>query len=143
MKKGAAICMAAFYLLLITGTYACAVTCGSGHIKEFIASNIFNANHNEIGIEGHCKTESEKHCNGEEGCPCCEKHGNYTVKENIKPDNSFELLQIPALAESYGHSISHTLFSIEPTSNAWPNSHAPPPPGISPPIYIKIQSLLI
>ncbi|MEJ6982455.1 hypothetical protein WG906_18460 [Pedobacter sp. P351] len=142
MKK-AAVCMAAFYLLLITGMYACIVSCGSGHIKEFLSSNVFKAKHNETDIKANCIGESEKHCDGEEGCPCCEKHGNYTVKENIKPDSSLELLKIPALAESYGHSISHTLFSIEPTSNAWPNSHAPPPPGISPPIYIKIQSLLI
>lgn len=141
MKK-AAVCMAAFYLLLITGMYACIVSCGSGHIKDFLASNFYSSNH-KIEQEVHCAAESEKHCDGEEGCPCCEKHGKYTVKENIKPDSTFELLQIPALAVSYGHSISYNTFSVERTVNTWPNSHAPPPPGISPPIYIKILSLLI
>ncbi len=142
MKK-AAVCMAAFYLLLITGMYACIVSCGSGHIKEFLTSISFNANHNETKVEAHCKAGGEKHCDGGEDCPCCEKHGSYTVKENIKPDSSFELVIVPPLAECISYFTLFTAFSVEPALFAWPNVHPPPPPGSSPPIFIKVRSLLI
>ncbi len=133
--------MAAFYLLLITGMYACIVSCGSNHVKEFLTTNILSTDHKEES-ETHCDAESEKHCDGDEDCSCCDKHGNYTVKENIKPDNNFELLEIPALAQTIAYHIFSIDFAIQPTLYAWPNSHAPPP-GISPPIYIKFRSLLI
>ena len=141
MKK-AAVFMAAFYLLLVTGMYACVVSCGSGHIKELLVSNVFYADHIETELKAHCKAKSERNCDGEEGCPCCEKHGSYTVKENIKPDNNFELVEIAALHEAICHSFSFIAFSIEPPLNAWPNSHSPPP-DISQPIYIKFRCLLI
>lgn len=142
MKK-AAILIAAFYLLLITGGYACIVSCGSNHLKELLTAYAAFDGDKHDGKEKHNKSKTEKHCDGDEDCSCCKKHGNYTVKENIKPDNNFQALEVPSIAVNSGFLLFSSNYSFDPTVNQWPKSHAPPPPGISSPIFIKLHSLLI
>lgn len=143
MKRKAAIGFAAFYLLLVTGGYACIVSCGSNHLMELLASNASSEGYSHDGKEKHSEAKSEKHCDGDEDCSCCKKHGNYAVKENIKPGNNFQVLEIPAIAINNGFLAFPSIYSLEPTVNKWPKSHAPPPPGTSIPIFIKIHSLLV
>ncbi|WP_276347963.1 hypothetical protein [Daejeonella sp. JGW-45] len=143
MKKSAAIFMAAFYLLLITGGYACIISCGSNDLMEFVTSNDSSNDHSHNGKEKHSEAKSEKHCDGDEDCSCCKKHGNYSVKENIKPDTNFQILELPAIAINYRFGTFSTIYSFQPTANEWPKNHAPPPPGTSAPIFIKLHSLLI
>ena len=143
MKKQAAIFMAAFYLLLTTGMYVCVVSCGSSHLRELLTANVSSEGHSHDEKPNHCREEGEKGCNSSEDCSCCKKHGDYTVKENIKPDSTFQLLEIPVIAESIGYLVFFDDYSFEITTNEWPKSHAPPPPGSSTPIFITLHSLLI
>jgi len=143
MKKKAAIFMAAFYLLLITGGYVCIISCGSNHLIELVASNDSSKGHSHDAKEKHSEAKSEKHCDGDEDCSCCKKHGNYSVKENIKPDTNFQILELPAIAINDGIGTFSSIYSFQPTANKWPKNHAPPPPGTSTPIFIKLHSLLI
>lgn len=143
MKKQAAIFMAAFYLLLTTGMYVCVVSCGSSHLREFLAANVSSVSHSHDEKQNHCQDESKKDCDGNEDCSCCKKHGDYIVKENIKPDSTFQLLEIPVVAERTRYLVFCDDYSSVTTTNEWPKIHAPPPPGISAPIFIKLHSLLI
>ncbi|MES2875747.1 MAG: hypothetical protein V4708_18630 [Bacteroidota bacterium] len=143
MKRKAAIGFAAFYLLLITGGYGCIISCGSNHLMDLVASNDLFKGPSHSGKEKHSEAKSEKHCDGDEDCSCCKKHGNYAVKENIKPDTNFQILELPIIAINEGFGTFSSLYSFEPTVNEWPKSHAPPPPGASVPIFIKLHSLLI
>jgi len=133
MKKNAAIVLAAFYLLLSTGMYVCTFSCGSELVIDLITF-------------GTCKQhqhESKKmDCNGEEDCPCCKKHGNYTVKENIKPVINNQVPEIPLVTEILDSFSFQSNYLFGTLSVAWPNSNSPPPGG-STPVYIKIRSLLI
>ena len=133
--------MTAFYLLLTTGMYVCFVSCGSNHIKEFITSVSPSAKHHQEAADNHCH-KSEKDCKGEKDCDCCKKHGNYSVKENLKPDCDFLHLEIPIIAETVFYFDFLNNHTIQTTSITLPKSNAPPP-GISTPIFIKVRSLLI
>lgn len=135
--------MAAFYLLLTTGMYVCIVSCGTTHLMELLAGNVSPESHSDDEKHNHCQEQSKKDCDGNEDCSCCKKHGDYTVKENVKPDSTFQLLEIPIIAESIGYLVFFDDYSFETITNEWPRNHAPPPPGISTLIFIKLHSLLI
>ena len=144
MKKSAAILIAAFYLLLITGAYACVLTCGSNHLIDRLASkNASLEGNNHEATEKHDEDKNEKHCDGDADCSCCKKHGSYSVKENLKPDNSFQVSEIPTIAVNNDFLAFNSIYSCELTASEWPKINAPPPPGTSPPIFIKLHSLLI
>jgi hypothetical protein len=140
MKKQAAILMAIFYLALTSGMYACLVSCGSNHLKELIAANQLTvaADAKEI----HCHDSGEKDCHKDKECDCCKKHGNYSVKENLKPSVAFTTFNAAASQEnliSAGFSIS---CSIALGIAQWQNTNGAPP-GIQVPIFIKNSSFLI
>ena len=77
MKRAAVLSIAAFYLLLTTGMFVCLVHCTGeslmGHKMAMQALN-HNASHHH-----------HKHSSKSDDCDCCKKHGNYVIKENIKP----------------------------------------------------------
>jgi len=132
--------MAAFYLLLTTGMYVCFVSCGSNHIRELLSAVATHEKHHESS--GQACHKGEKNCKGDKDCDCCKKHGNYTVKENIKPECDFLHLEVPVIAETtfYFDFLNNQTIII--TSVTLPKSNAPPP-GITSPIFIKVRSLLI
>ena len=75
MKKAAIITIAAFYLLLTTGMFVCMVHCAGEHFfQPKMAMQAMDDNNHQ-----------DKHCNKNKACDCCNKHGNYVIKENIKP----------------------------------------------------------
>lgn len=81
MKKLAIINMAAFYLLLTTGMFVCMIHCAGEYI--------FRPKMAMYEMAGKCNlknTRQKKHCGKDKHCPCCQKHGNYVVKENVRPD---------------------------------------------------------
>lgn len=81
MKKLAIINMAAFYLLLTTGMFVCMVHCAGEYIFQPKMAMY------EAGRDCNLKnTHQKKHCGKDKHCPCCQKHGNYVVKENVRPD---------------------------------------------------------
>ena len=78
MKKAAILSIAAFYLLLTTGMFVCIVHCaGERFFKPQMAMQMM----------GHHSSNSKHHKHNTEtnDCDCCNKHGNFVIKENIKP----------------------------------------------------------
>lgn len=136
MRKTAVFGLAAFYLLLTTGMFVCLVHCTAEKVLS---------HHQEMAgmAESHHHAEhSKKPCKGGKGCSCCDQHGTYVVKENIKP--SVEPLQfqqtflITFLPEYY-HSLNST---FNTRVNLWTDSHAPPGPS-GKDYLIRIRTLLI
>lgn len=85
MRRAAIISMAAFYLLLTTGMFVCIVHCS--------AQNLVLAPHMAKTHAGMAMHGGKKHCDGNKDCGCCKKHGNYIVKENIKPGFEVQFAQ--------------------------------------------------
>jgi hypothetical protein len=131
MKKAAIIGTAAFYLFLTTGMFVCTVHCLAGHF---------------LSVRESSRTEScmSHHTAGKKEKPgdCCSGHDIYVVKENINP--SF----VTKVPENLFVSISPSYYNIhfliqDPVLNSTlQNSHSPPD-IYSPPIFIKIHTLLI
>ncbi|RZL19356.1 MAG: hypothetical protein EOO89_03565 [Pedobacter sp.] len=140
MKKYAALIMAALYLLLTTGMYVCVLSCGTNQLVQLVKANSGLQKHGEK--HNTCHEESEKNCNGNEDCSCCKKHGEFSVKENIKSDSTFELVKIPAISELIPDFPFMDDYQLEIAAKL-SKKNAHPPPGLSPPIYIKTKSLLI
>lgn len=92
--------------------------------------------------ETHCQEKNENHCDGDEDCACCKKHGSYTIKENIKPDDKFQILEFPETAENNGYLVSYIYYPFETNAKAWPNSNSPPY-VLKESLYISFRSLLI
>lgn len=141
MKRKAVIGFAAFYLLLSTGLYVCIVTCGSDWVIDQLTFVPSSLNDRDQHAETD-HTETEQKCNGGEDCPCCKKHGTYTVTENIKP-----------LADDQLHSLTFLNAIINYSNFQLRHQHVPdkvvlaktnaPPPGDAIPIFISIHSFLI
>lgn len=142
MKRFAALSFASFYLLLTTGMYVCAVSCGTIPLMEILASTVSSENHCHNEKESHCNEKTEKPCDGDEDCSCCKQHGTFTVKENIKPDSNFQLLEIPVVTGNIAGLIYYTCYTSEASIDAWPEGNAPPE-IVKEPIYISNRSLLI
>lgn len=131
MKINAAVTIAAFYLLLSTGMFIC--ICGSYFVIDSFAF---------VTWEQQEHQSKKMDCNGEEDCPCCTKHGNYIIKENIKPVISNQITEIPIVTGILNFfSFQSNYLSVARTL-AWPKSNSPPP-GDQTPIYIKIRCLII
>ncbi|MEZ2335060.1 hypothetical protein AB6735_05475 [Mucilaginibacter sp. RCC_168] len=77
MKRATVLSIAAFYLLLTTGMFVCLVHCtGQSLMGNQMAMQAMNH-----GSSPH----HHKHNSKNDDCDCCKKHGNYVIKENIKP----------------------------------------------------------
>ncbi len=140
MKKAAALSFATFYLFLTTGMFVCFVSCGTQSLME-LASDPTTKSHHHNEEKAHCKEKTDNHCDGDEDCSCCKQHGNYSVKENIKPDINFQFLEIPIIAENSRYLFSFISYSFEST-DTWPKSNSPPY-FLKEPLYISFHSLLI
>ncbi len=78
MKRAAVLSIAAFYLLLTTGMFVCLVHCtGESLMGNKMAMQAMD--HKAAHHHHH------KHSSKNDDCDCCKKHGNYVIKENIKP----------------------------------------------------------
>ncbi|MES2874313.1 MAG: hypothetical protein V4708_11360 [Bacteroidota bacterium] len=141
MKRKAAIGFAAFYLLLSTGMYVCIVSCGSNWVIDLLTSVPSSLN----GSDQHTKTddtESQPKCNGGEDCPCCKKHGTYTVTENIKPIADDQLNSLKFLNAILNYS-NFQLKDQHLRDKVVPAKTNAPPPGDAIPIFISLHSFLI
>lgn len=141
MKKAAALSLATFYLFLTTGMFVCFVSCGAKSLIDFV-SNPTTESHHHDQKKTHCQEKNDNHCDGDEGCSCCKQHGNYSVKENIRPDTNFQFLEIQIIAENSRYLISFISYPFESNTDAWPKSNSPPY-FLKEPLYISFHSLLI
>ena len=134
MKKSAILSLTAFYLLLTTGMFVCMVHCAGESI--FQPKMAMQAMHHD---DHHCK---HQHKLNDKDCDCCKKHGNYVIKENIKPATvDLQTPQLAALVHQFNY------ITIE---TGYPSIYVPELPyGKSPPgmsgkfISIKLRSLQI
>ncbi len=109
--------MTAFYLLLTTGMFVCIVHCSA---QSMVSKSAMAMMHPGMGMHG-----AKKHCNGNEDCGCCKKHGSYVVKENIKPGFELQFAQAGVPVEQSVPIYSHSnLSAIGNTS--WIEGKAPP-----------------
>lgn len=109
MKKAAILSITAFYLLLTTGMFVCIVHCAA----ETIAAK--PAMHMDGAMEHNCKKD----------CDCCKKHGNYVIKENIKPATDIQYTQTAILIRHF-EKAGFLLNTIAFQNTSWEESNAPP-----------------
>jgi hypothetical protein len=86
MKKALSIALASFYLLLTTGMFVCLVHCGA---EYFWGDKAMPMQQMAMGTQKHAKNDDK--------CGCCKQHGNFVVKENIKPGLSLHF-SLPVVA---------------------------------------------
>lgn len=89
-----------------------------------------------------CQVKSEKPCDGNKRCSCCKWRVTFTVKENIKPENNFQLLKIPVLTESIAYFITYAFRTIETNTDARTTGNVPRV-VVKNPLYISNRTLLI
>jgi hypothetical protein len=128
MKKAAALCTMAFYLLLTTGMYVCTLHCTTAQIAVKPAM--------QMACAGH------KCCEKRKSADCPKKHGNFVIRENTKPGYqirfSLPLLTLQPILPLFQIRSGAQLQGFQ---TAWTDNLAPPKPGKA--IVIQHRSLLI
>ena len=130
IKKATILGLAAFYLLLTSGMFVCAVHCTAEALLVKPARQM-----------GGMVMQHSKNCMNGNNCDCCKKHGSFIVKENLRPGYTVAfdqtVLHFPQVRLSeFNHSpIINTSFL---------GHYGKAPPGISGrALAIKYRSLLI
>jgi len=115
MKKAAVFGMAAFYLLLTTGMFVCIVHCAAESMVKKPAMVTGQ-------MHGH---QPKKHCAKGSDCGCCKKHGEYIVKENLKPGFDYQFSPVAVLIP---FTIPEKFFSPKQqlTNYSWADIKTPP-----------------
>jgi bacterioferritin-associated ferredoxin len=131
MKKAAVFGMAAFYLLLTTGMFVCIVHCAAESLVKKPAMVMEHS-------QGH---QSKKHCTHGSDCGCCKQHGEYVVKENLKPGFDYQFSPVAVLA---AFAIPEKLFTPKQQliNYSWADVKAPPGKS-GKAISIQLRSLQI
>ena len=121
MKRAAVLSIATFYLLLTTGMFVCLVHCTGeslmGNQTAMQAMNHKAAHHHH------------KHSSKNDDCDCCKKHGNYVIKENIKPVGVDTQFPVVAIVTRPFQSITAATHYI--VLNTFKLSLGKAPPGLS------------
>jgi hypothetical protein len=130
MKRTAILSLTAFYLLLTSGMFVCAVHCS-------LAKLVVQPEMQMAGIPScskPCCADKQRNCN--------KKHSNFTIKENVKPGYhirfNLPLLTLQSVpATSWRPNIALVAYNA-----SWLNCKAPP--GSSGKVIsIQFRSLLI
>ena len=118
MKRAAIIGMGAFYLLLTTWMFVCIVHCAAANLFKKPAMSMANARADKENLH-------KKHCADSKNCGCCKKHGEYTIKENIKPAFDYQFSPVAVLVN---YTITPGYLLRKPIGNnfAWTERKAPP-----------------
>lgn len=129
MKKAAVFGMAAFYLLLTTGMFVCMVHCAA---EGLVKKPAMAMEHNH---------QPKKQCARGSDCGCCKQHGEYVVKENLKPGFDYQFSPIATLV---AYAVPEGFFTPkrQPTNYSWTDIKAPPGKS-GKTISIQLRSLQI
>jgi len=113
MKRAAVFSMAAFYLLLTTGMFVCIVHCAA---ESMVKKPAMAMEHSH---------QSKKQCSHGSDCGCCKQHGEYVVKENLKPGFDY---QFSPTAVLIAFAVPEGLFTTKQqlTNYCWADTKAPP-----------------
>ena len=135
MKKAAILTIASFYLLLTTGMFVCMVHCAGEYFftPAMAMQSMSHSAHHHSHHQHHGKSKD---------CDCCNKHGNYVIKENIKPAAvDVQAPQIALLPQQFNYIPVAVQY---PSPEAFPLSYGKAPPGQSgKAISIQLRSLQI
>ncbi|RQO69995.1 hypothetical protein DBR43_18305 [Pedobacter sp. KBW06] len=141
MKRIGALSFAAFYLMLTTGLFVCMLHCSGQSL--FVQKKTAHAmSENTAGH--HAKSGAHgKSCAQDKDCKCCDEHGEYVIKENIKRTASVELTAPSILLSPIQDSFPGLILS-EKLINAkkW-QLDTGPPLYVKTPLYISNRVLLI
>ncbi|MDP9078479.1 MAG: hypothetical protein M3O71_13685 [Bacteroidota bacterium] len=130
MKKAAVLCITAFYLLLTTGMFVCMVHCAAENLVKEPAMQMTKSMHHD-----------GKGCAEKKNCDCCKKHGNFVIKENLKPATDIQYAQAAIVIPRF--EIAGFILSTPVIQNSsWHESNAPPNRS-GKTIIIQNQSFLI
>jgi hypothetical protein len=116
MKRAAIIGMGAFYLLLTTGMFVCIVHCAAANLFKKPAMSM---------ADPRADKENKKDCADSKECGCCKKHGEYTIKENIKPAFDYQFSPVAVLV-NYATTTGYLLRKPMGRNFAWTERKAPP-----------------
>lgn len=142
MKKIGALLFASFYLMLTTGMFVCMLYC-SGKFLFIPAQHDHDHGKSGLVASGHSK-ETGHSAHKEKDCKCCDQHGEYLIKENIKTGGADADLKasntlLTCIWPSFlGLAISKTLIYTK----KWPENTGPPI-FLKEPLYISNRVLLI
>jgi len=149
MRKFGALSLAAFYLLLTTGTFVCLLHCtGAYFLSNPKFSSQVHIEHepdHDDGHDAHVAGNSHHHkkpCRDGKDCNCCDKHGNYVIKENLNYAFASQLTAPHLAALPLSYQQFSILPSVSETLITWPRTTGPPGASKSP-LYIYNRSLLI
>jgi len=126
MKKAAVLSLTAFYLLLTTGMFVCAVHCAAESLRTTPAMQMAGMG---------------KHCMNNTACDCCKKHGNFVIKENLKPGCTVECNQNAAVIPQI--QIAGFYLNTQFDSNTSGKDGNAPPGKSGKALVIEFRSLLI
>lgn len=141
MKRIGALSFAAFYLMLTTGLFVCMLHCSGQSL--FVQENTHHAAaENILGHPAKSGTHA-KSCADDKDCKCCDEHGEYVIKENIKRTASVQLTAPSILLSLIQDSFPGLVLS-EKLINAkkW-QLDTGPPLYVKTPLYISNRVLLI
>jgi|SRR6185503_8487214 len=130
MKRAAIFVLCAFYLLLTSGMYVCAVHCS---VAEIVA---------KPAMQMACSKPCCKQSANNKDHNCGKKHGSFTIKENVKPGYQIRF-NLPLLTLQLVPVTGYRLNAVPVAYNA-PYLNSKAPPGASGKIIIiQFRSLLI
>ncbi|SHG63661.1 hypothetical protein [Pedobacter caeni] len=152
MKKIGALSFATFYLMLTTGLFVCMLHCSGQSLfvpekAHAAAAKDTSAAHERTAQQktaSHQKTATHpKSCAKDKDCNCCDEHGEYVIKENIKR-GTLEELTVPSIVLAVKPSFFPDLLISENLISAgkWCLDFSPPP-NVKTPLYISNRVLLI
>jgi hypothetical protein len=144
MRKLGAISLASFYLMLTTGMFVCFMHCGAEYFfakpGHAIAKQMPGSH-----LHAHAKAKvhhQKKPCGKGRDCSCCNQHGNYLVKENIKGAFNLQLAALPVMVYPIPYQQLAPLPGIYHQKVSWLNATGPPL-FTNRQLYISYQALLI
>ncbi|HZY36957.1 MAG TPA: hypothetical protein VFE53_09930 [Mucilaginibacter sp.] len=130
MKRTAIFTLTAFYLLLTSGTFVCAVHCSLARLEV----------QPEMQMAG--TPSCSKPCCADKQHNCTKKHGNFSIKENIQPGYSIRM-HMPLLTLNYSpYALPYTSQIIQQPSGIISRA-GKAPPGSGKLTAITFRSLLI
>ncbi len=130
MKRTAILLLGAFYLLLTSGMYPCAVHCS---VAKLVA---------KPQTQMACTKPCCKHADNTKKDDCSKKHGSFSIKENVKPGYQVRYT-LPLLTLQPIHMPGYQLNTL-PFSYTTRYINTKAPPNISGrALSIQLRSLLI
>ncbi|MBB2150629.1 hypothetical protein [Pedobacter gandavensis] len=134
MKKIGALSFATFYLMITTGMFVCLLHCSMG--------SMLTLGSQEVHVEAK-SAPMQAAVVSEADCACCEHHGEYAVKENVKTAATTGLKARYVLSAASQNAFSYLIRSLSVESTGDWTDHNSAPAFKKTPIYLSNRVLII